>query len=76
MNPHQKPLEISKPMWTTIAVVMGIALVGKLSEPEPHDQWAEPWRGAFMSEVKSCRRRPADAPSRSGSGNVEMERHG
>ena len=50
MSPHQEPLQISKPMWIVIAVVMGFGLLGKLDEPDPNEVSNERRRGPFISE--------------------------
>mgnify|MGYP003662760370 CR=1 FL=1 len=50
MNSDQKPLEISKPMWTVIAVVLGVGVIGKLSEPDPNALRNQRPPGAYISQ--------------------------
>ena len=54
MNPHQKPVEISKPMWMVIAVVMTVAAFGTYNQQEQQRkqrlQRTVDWRGPFISE--------------------------
>ena len=65
MNPDQKQIEITKPMWTVIAVVMGVGLIGSLREPGADERLERRSPGAYISEDLTVERhanRPVEFP--------------